>query len=85
MYDKANKKVWESGTSGKGSAPYKVVLRPDGNFVLLDKDNNLVWESKSQSTSSSRLNRANLLEKGGSCVLEVTDKDNKLIWSTQKA
>lgn len=85
MYDKANKRVWESGTSGKGSAPYKVVLRPDGNFVLLDKDNNLIWESKSQSTSSSRLNRANLLEKGGSCVLEITDKDNNLIWSTQKA
>ena len=84
MYDNANKKVWESGTSGKGSAPYKVVLRPDGNFVLLDKDNNLIWESKSQSTSSSRLNRANLLEKGGSCVLEITDKDNNLIWSTQK-
>lgn len=82
IYDKANKKVWESGTGGKGAGPYKMILREDGNLVLIDKNSQIVWESKSQSASSSKLNRANLLQKGNSCVLEITDKDNKLIWST---
>ena len=62
----------------------KAIVIDEADLFFLDKDNNLIWESKSQSTSSSRLNRANLLEKGGSCVLEITDKDNNLIWSTQK-
>ena len=84
MYDKANKKVWESGTTGKGSGPYKLILQEDGNLVLSDKNSQIIWESKSRSSSSSRLNRANLLERSGSCVLDITDKDNKLITSIPK-
>jgi hypothetical protein len=83
IFDKrTNTKVWESKTSGKGVSPYKVVLNLDGNMVLQDKDSKTIWESGARGTSNSRLYRANLLDKSGKCVLEITDKDGKFVWSS---
>jgi hypothetical protein len=86
IFDKrTNKKVWESGTAGKGMLPYKVVLQTDGNMILQDKDNSMIWESGARGTSNSKLYRANLLEdqKLGHCFLEIRDKDGNFIWKTQ--
>lgn len=79
---RTNKKVWESDTSGKGVSPYQIVLNLDGNMVLQDKNSQTIWESGARGTSNSKLYRANLLDKNGKCVLEITDKDDKFVWRT---
>jgi hypothetical protein len=83
IYDKrTDKKVWDSGSAGKGSAPYKVILKTDGNLVLEDKDNKPIWESGVRGENMSKLYRANLLDKSGKCVLEITDRNGKFVWQT---
>lgn len=83
IYDRRNdKKIWDSGTSGKGTSPYKVILKTDGNLVLEDKDKNTIWESGSRGLTISKLYKANLLDKNGKCVLEITERDGKLVWSS---
>jgi len=83
IFDKrTNTKVWESGTAGKGVSPYQVVLQTDGNMILQDKESKTIWESGARGTSNSKLYRANLLDKSGKCILEITDKDNKFVWRT---
>jgi hypothetical protein len=32
------KAVWSTGTSGRGTAPYKLVMQGDGNLVIYDKN-----------------------------------------------
>ena len=55
----------------------------NGNVSIFDKRTNTkVWESGARGTSNSKLYKANLLDKSGKCVLEITDKDNKFIWRT---
>ena len=83
IYDKRNNnKVWETATSGKGQGPYKVVLKTDGNLIIADKDEKSIWESGSRGSGISQLYRANLLDKSGKCVLEITDKNGQFVWST---
>lgn len=77
-----NKKVWESASGGNGSAPYKVVLNTDGNLIVQDKDSATIWQSGARGINTSRLYRANLLDKSGKCVLEIRDKDGTFVWET---
>jgi len=37
--------TWSSGTAGKGSAPYRLLLRPDGNLVITDSKDQQTWQS----------------------------------------
>ena len=37
---------WQSGTSGKGQAPYKLVMQNDGNLVLFG-NNAVTWQTSS--------------------------------------
>ena len=39
-----NKAVWSTGTSGKGTAPYKLVMQGDGNLVIYDKNGSAIWD-----------------------------------------
>lgn len=83
IYDNSNKKIWESKTAGGNKPPYTTVLKEDGNLVVIDKNSNIVWQSRSRAQTSSKLHRVNLLERSGTCMLEITDKDNNPIWSTK--
>ena len=38
------KAVWSTGTSGKGTAPYKLVMQGDGNLVIYDKNGSAIWD-----------------------------------------
>jgi hypothetical protein len=83
IYDNANKKVWESQSGGKGPSPYKLLVQTDGTLAVADKDDKTIWNSGVKGPdSSSKLYRANLLQKAGKCVVEVTDKTNKPVWSS---
>jgi hypothetical protein len=84
IYDNSNKKIWESKTGGGNNKPYTTILQENGNLVVIDKNSKIVWQSGSLAQTSSKLHRANLLERSGSCILEITDKDNNPIWSSQQ-
>ena len=45
--------VWTSGTGGSGAV--RLVMRPNGNAVLLDAGNNNVWSTHSTGNPSSRM------------------------------
>jgi len=37
--------VWQSGTSGRGTGPHKLMLQDDGHLVLYDKFNYRTWSA----------------------------------------
>lgn len=83
IFDKrTNTKIWQSNTSNIGTPPYKVLLETNGDLVVKDKDNNNVWSSNSNTNVVSKLYRANLLDKNNKCTLEITDKNDNLVWKT---
>jgi len=41
----AQNAFWSSKTNGRGHAPYRAVMQPDGNFVVYDKDNKALWST----------------------------------------
>lgn len=45
IYDVYNDPIWASGTQYKGQPPYKLVLLPDQNLVVLDKKGERTWET----------------------------------------
>lgn len=45
IYDGANRALWASGTSNKGTPPHTVTMQNDGNFVLYDARKTLVWHT----------------------------------------
>jgi hypothetical protein len=41
--DNLNQVVWASGTAVRGSAPFKLVMRDDGNAVIFNSQGEPLW------------------------------------------
>jgi hypothetical protein len=41
--DRTQTRKWASGTSSKGTAPFRAIMQPDGNFVVYDAKNTATW------------------------------------------
>ena len=37
--------LWASGTNGKGSGPYRAVMRDDGYLTIYDNNNSQIWQN----------------------------------------
>jgi len=46
LYDSKSKPLWDTQTSGKGTAPYSVVLQNDGNLALYEATQKVLWSIK---------------------------------------
>lgn len=45
--------LWESNTQNTGIAPFRLIMRKDGNLVIIDSTNSEIWSSNTNSASSS--------------------------------
>lgn len=79
---RSNQIIWQSNTTNLGQGPYKLEITSNGNFVLTDKNNTTIWQSGTSGTNIDKLYKTNLLEQNNKCVLELTDKTNKILWSS---
>ena len=80
--DAAGKPRWATGTTGRGTGPYKTVMQTDGNYVLYDSKGAALWASSWQSswkrgTAPYRL----VMQNDGNLV--IYDANNTPTWSTQ--
>lgn len=83
LVDKRTKQtIWESNTTNIGESPYTMSITNNGNLILVDKNNQKIWESGSSEIEINKLYKANVLEKNNKCSLEISNKDNKVIWTT---
>ena len=74
--------MWESASGFMSFAtnPYKLILTPMGNLVILSANNYMVWTSNVKSQAdSSRPYMAQILDEGR---LIVTDRQGSLIWES---
>lgn len=75
-YDKNNQILWNSGTSGTGTSPYKLIMQSDGNLVLYDKTNKVLWNSGSGGKGTGPYHA--IMQ--DDCNFVVYDKDNRQYW-----
>ena len=61
------------------SEPFKLVLSPTGQLLVISSNGYIVWGSKSNSTESKRPYKLSLLDEGR---LVITDINNKEIWES---
>jgi outer membrane protein assembly factor BamB len=78
VYNKTNA-IWNSGTSGKGTAPYCLKIKASGNLVLLDKTMNTLWASKSSDRGLPPFS----LEMQNDGNLVLYDRARLAIWSSK--
>ena len=78
LKDLSKKTIWETGTQGKGIAPYKLTLQGDGNLVITDSTKTSIWATKTANTGKVPYT----LTVQDNRNLVITDSTNKIIWET---
>ena len=71
--------IWQSGTAGKGYAPYRVTMKSDGNLVLSDSRNSIIWSSN---TATQTLNQLRVTDSG---QLLIVNPSGSPVWSQGNA
>lgn len=73
--------IWNTGSNGRGTAPYRADLQSDGNFVLYDAHGAAVWNSNSQGRGHGPYHV--VVQDDGNTVMY--DGSNNPVWSTETA
>ena len=75
--------MWETNTANKpfAKAPYKLVLNPTGNIMILDSNLIIIWLSNEfdEILNSTRPYQLEILDEG---MLVVRDKLKKIVWDS---
>jgi DNA-binding beta-propeller fold protein YncE len=69
-----NSVIWQSNTENKGVKPYVLILQSDGNLVIIDNQNQIIWSSNTKGQSPLKLV---LSPNGNLCIVDNTGKS---IW-----
>jgi hypothetical protein len=72
VYNDSGTSIWQSNTSGSGTAPYRAIMESTGNFVIYDSKNAKIWETGTSTTNSSLL-----LDSTG--MFKILDSSNKIL------
>lgn len=77
---KTNKPLWNSNTSNIGVAPYSLRYEADGNLILLDSNQKILWFSGSINTSG--MNQL-LVQDNNIVNINNINNNNKITWQTK--
>jgi len=62
LYETDKTVAWTAGTWRKDTGPEKLVLQDDGNFVMYDKNGNVLWSSGTMGNCATGMSKmANIL------------------------
>jgi hypothetical protein len=78
LYGDKNAALWESGTSKKGTAPYRAIMQPDGNFIVYDSGNAPLWHTETYGKGVAPY-RATVQSDGN---FVVYDANNAALWAS---
>ena len=67
LYDQGGAPLWNTGTSGQGTGPFRLDMQSDGNLVLYDKNGQYTWASNTAGS--------------GGLTLVMQDDGNLVIYS----
>eukprot|EP01022_Parablepharisma_sp_SALTPOND_P033226 TRINITY_DN88324_c0_g1_i1.p1 TRINITY_DN88324_c0_g1~~TRINITY_DN88324_c0_g1_i1.p1 ORF type:complete len:331 (-),score=-3.12 TRINITY_DN88324_c0_g1_i1:127-1011(-) len=73
------KALWASGTNGKGTSPYRMVMQKDGNLVIYDAHNNPTWASNTYKKGSGSPYILGMQNDGN---LVIYDGKDNAIWAS---
>ena len=79
MYDSSGKPRWATGTTGRGTGPYKTVMQSDGNLVLYDSNGAALWSSKTAGVGKPPYRL--IMQNDGNLV--IYDANNYTPWASQ--
>ena len=79
LYDAAKKALWASGTSRKGTGPYRLLMQPDGNLVLYDAKKAPLWHTNTYGKGKAPYKA--VVQEDGNFV--VYDTKNTPLWASK--
>jgi len=71
--------VWSSGTHGKGTAPFHLIMQSDANLVIYDKNNKAIWASDTYKKGKFPCNLL-IFDNGN---MGIIDGEQNLIWEAK--
>jgi len=72
-----NKIIWETNTKNKGKAPYRLVIRDDGNAAIYDAEKTKIWENCSQKNGDIN----NTIEATDDGKVVIKNSAGKVMWT----
>jgi hypothetical protein len=73
VYEKNGSYKWASGSNGKGTGPYRLMMQTDGNLVIYDSKDSAIWATGTNGKGGD-----------GPFTLTVTDDKNVVMSSVSK-
>ena len=71
--------LFATGTNGKGTGPYRLIMQADNNLVLYDKNNKPTWASNTN--GKGKLGTAYcIMQNDGNLV--IYDENKKVLWAS---
>ncbi|XP_064805942.1 B-type lectin plumieribetin-like [Oncorhynchus masou masou] len=76
------KPMWNSDTAGQRDAYYRLCMQDDCNFVMYQKDNKMIWQTKCPASGGCVMMCCMWLCNDGTMVVE---RDGEEVWSSAQS